>query len=306
MEGLRAFVEASFSSMMAIGLLLALSISVTVNAEERFCPKEASVDLTNAKRNATGFLTESGNFFPIEIVRNEEGTFHGCICDVKSCVPLCSSSKEKHSTEILKHKFFGNDLAKILPVYTTSLTLENAKDTPLELKERFNFFVWNSCIGGHWNYLDPDEYKTGEWNLLKNGSLFFTRQNETEYLFELGRYCLRQISNNTSYIPMVCTVFASDPFDMVMCIGGLISMPFLIATIFVYSVLPELKNIHGANLRCYLCCLLFSYMVLTIDLLSPPDFNIGNLCLTLGKAENIVLNFAVSLIRPPDTIYLFD
>lgn len=44
--------------------------------------------------------------------------------------------------------------------------------------------------------------------------------------------------------------------------GVLLSVPFLIATFLVYAILPELRNVHGKSLMCYLAGLSVGYMLL--------------------------------------------
>lgn len=287
----QVFRGSSFSQVTVVILLLVLSFRTTVNAEEKFCPDEASVNLTNAIRNATGFISDSGHFFPIEIVRNEEGAWRGCMCDVKPCVPICPSMTDyDYETEIPDEDYSEIDSAKLPPIYTTSLSLEDSGNQSMKLEESFHLFVWDTCMGGDGYWLEPNKYDSDEWHLLKNGSLFCPHPKRTEHILDWTRYCFVNDANSTIYIPMVCAVQTSpNLLKTANYIGGLISVPFLIVTIFVYSILPKLKNTHGNTFRCYLVCLLVGYVTLGVDQLSKKGYNIDTKCLIFGKVGFFIL-----------------
>lgn len=59
-----------------------------------------------------------------------------------------------------------------------------------------------------------------------------------------------------------------------------ISMPFLLVTFIVYAIIPELRNLHGKSLLCFIGCLTVYFASLTTTLV----FSIENriLCTTLG------------------------
>lgn len=287
---LRAFSGVSFSSLTVIGLLLVLSLRAIVNAEEEFCPEEASVDLTHAKQNASGYLAESGDFFPIEILRNEEDGLRGCMCDIKPCVSLCPPLRDEFG-QIISADDFSINSTEISIFHTTSLTSEDPGNLSLEAEEWFHFFTWDTCMDGHYYVLDPDDYEADEWRIFENGSLFILPRNDTKILLNWRQYCLWKELNYTTYIPLSCFYPSSDPFAVVLSIGGLISVPLLIATIFVYSVLPQLKNIHGKTLSRYLGCLLVMNISRAIEWMYPSISDITILCPIFGKDKTIILSF---------------
>lgn len=289
---LRACGGASFSSLTVIVLLLVLKICAIVNAEEKFCPEEASVDLTNAKLNATGFLTESGHFFPTEIVRNEKGALRGCMCDVKPCVPICFPPRKKNSTEIWEHEYFRNISEEIPQVYTTS---SDAEDLPFEPEERFHFFVWDPCPNKIFNIstLKPNDDEE-KYYILKNGSFFLPFRKGDEVLSDWKKYCLLQPFSKSTYHLAVCSNYTYTlkySFHYINY-GGIASIPFHIATIIIYSILPELRrNIHGKAFRYHLCCVALGYTIFTIIWKSQENENVpSSICYILGKTENSILS----------------
>lgn len=53
---------------------------------------------------------------------------------------------------------------------------------------------------------------------------------------------------------------STHSFDTAIAYFMLLSVPFLIATIFVYRFVPELYNLHGKCLLCYLISLTFAFL----------------------------------------------
>lgn len=47
-------------------------------------------------------------------------------------------------------------------------------------------------------------------------------------------------------------------------LGMLLSVPFLLVTFFVYACIPELRNMHGKSLMCYVLGLAVGYTVLSL------------------------------------------
>lgn len=52
----------------------------------------------------------------------------------------------------------------------------------------------------------------------------------------------------------------------------LISVPFILATILVYLCLPELRNLHGKCLLCYLIGLAIGYLFMAMMQLNRSNF----------------------------------
>lgn len=62
----------------------------------------------------------------------------------------------------------------------------------------------------------------------------------------------------------------------------LTSVPFLIATFIVYAVLPELRNIHGKCLLCYLFFLTVAYSSLSLLKLKGNQYVEPTICRSFG------------------------
>lgn len=70
----------------------------------------------------------------------------------------------------------------------------------------------------------------------------------------------------------------------------LLSLPFIFATILVYVCIPELRNVHGRCLVCYLTGLAIGYLVLACVQINGNEFVPENVC----KSAGYVIYFAFS------------
>lgn len=62
----------------------------------------------------------------------------------------------------------------------------------------------------------------------------------------------------------------------------ILSIVFFVPTFIVYSVLPELKNLHGLNLRAYVGCLSISYTLLAFIQLGNLKGISDSTCVFIG------------------------
>lgn len=69
--------------------------------------------------------------------------------------------------------------------------------------------------------------------------------------------------------------------------GMCFSVPFLILTFLVYAIVPELRNLHGKSLMCYVLGLIIAYTILiNLQFGNMPSANWA--CYTLGKYFSIL------------------
>jgi G protein-coupled receptor Mth (Methuselah protein) len=69
----------------------------------------------------------------------------------------------------------------------------------------------------------------------------------------------------------------------------LFSVPFLIATFLVYALIPELRNIHGKSLMCYVFGLTVGYTSLSISQLHDGLSIEPVICALLGYVTYFAL-----------------
>lgn len=63
----------------------------------------------------------------------------------------------------------------------------------------------------------------------------------------------------------------------------LVSVPFIALTVLAYILLPELHNLHGNCLICYLICLGFGYTLTAKIKLDGWNYVKPTICITCGQ-----------------------
>ncbi|XP_011160163.1 G-protein coupled receptor Mth2-like [Solenopsis invicta] len=125
---------------------------------------------------------------------------------------------------------------------------------------------------------------SNEYYFLTDGSLY---QGPGKFILPTS-YCLVSF-NREIYEVLVCNNQRMYPIYVSVCL--LISLPFLLATFVVYSILPELQNMHGYTLRAHIVSLFIAYVIMycgqQVSELQQVDDEIC--CITLAYILNFFL-----------------
>ncbi|XP_067010451.2 G-protein coupled receptor Mth2 [Anabrus simplex] len=193
----------------------------------------------------------------------------------KACVPKCcpaghvlKSDKACHNTSYVLKFQLGKD---------------TASDPP---PESYVVVYGDPCKAGKYP-LDPDDEDDYSY-LLANGSLVIP----TQFTNALGpkEFCLETLwEEEDSHIttPFICfpevskAERSSTLHFIIYPIGLLISVPFLIATVVIYLVIPGLGDLHGKALCCYCSCLAVAYFFLAVVQFGGSSFS-DDTCIALA------------------------
>ncbi|XP_076225813.1 G-protein coupled receptor Mth2 isoform X2 [Nomia melanderi] len=101
-------------------------------------------------------------------------------------------------------------------------------------------------------------------------------------------FCVAKLENSSTDVALVC--FDNDSYsdhpsiwrETLFCILGIISATFLIATLAVYVVLPELREVQDKAMMAVVTSLAVGYIVLSIENLRPQEEGDEELCISLG------------------------
>lgn len=166
-----------------------------------------------------------------------------------------------------------------MPLYQ-STQLEPSEKTLQDL----TLFYKNPCTQGSYA-LGMDE-EDGYPHLLENGTVYTTynASSERDYL-GTDDYCLALIKSGNESATVIAACFPrEDTIPIFYPISTLMSVPFLLLTFLVYTVLPELDNLHGSTFRSYVVSLMMSYIMLSsIQLGNRSIVNWETVCTSLGK-----------------------
>ena len=252
--------------------LLVLNVGGFLLENEKSCPSEAFIRLT---------FNETLN-----IVNGSESVNETveCPCLTRACLPLCCP--------------FGNRVGR-----NECIPLDNKSDIkfpalhdpetrephPGKLRiENYHVFTWDPCRGGDRYRLQPEETAEDEFKFLANGSIYRTYQDD---VIDFTNYCLGVVDED-SYSVVLCfddmesdgsdTEAANSRIAVAFPVGMILSVPFLLITFLVYSVIPELKNMHGATLRGYVGPLIVAYTLLAVVQIAPQEKIPDTLCILMG------------------------
>lgn len=152
----------------------------------------------------------------------------------------------------------------------------------------YDYVIGNPCLYERYR-LEPRYDSSDEFHVLRNGSL--RAPYLFPYLLEPNEYCLEVFEDPDTeegeVLPLVC--FPQSPNNhppsrlayIMYPIGLLISVPFLIVTMMVYCLIPELRDLHGKSLVCYVLCLTVAFIFLAAVQLGGETFN-QQLCVVVA------------------------
>lgn len=270
-----------FNKILLLVLLSIVSSIAYLLAHENDCPKKALIDLSNGSQTKNGSIQHQDFLYPPETVRWLNGFPMGCICKVRGCLPLCCQNTGCNHTVTKITK------TTLDPLFNT---------TTLQIIHNMNAqdlwqFSWDPCNSTESFHLEPNSLELNKqndrFNLLSNGSLYHWTINSIRNFYE---YCID--SKNGFDMVKVCFDELSRPESLDTGIHdffwSLVASEIgLIATLVVYLLLPELRNLPGKNLFCYIVCLTWAYaFLLLLQRKNPEDldnFYDINICIIGGK-----------------------
>ncbi|EZA52889.1 putative G-protein coupled receptor Mth-like protein [Ooceraea biroi] len=171
-----------------------------------------------------------------------------------SCIQLCCPLGE----HLIKEKCVtgeGNYSFPVVRGYTNNSSQMQKANKSMD--QVLQLIVHDPCQGS--NHLLLNETDGLEYDIFANGSLHLSRWN---MIIQPKSYCLA-IVHQDKYDALVCKQKRSA-FPIIVTVGVIVSLPFLLATFVVYSILPELQNMHGYTLRAHVSSLFVTYLVLAV------------------------------------------
>jgi len=231
---------------------------------EKFRKKaEGESNSTNSNKFYENFSTDDYNS-AISIV-----SFEAChdVIGV-TCIQLCCPFGD--SLTIQGKCVAGQGNYSFPRVFTCGNDSENTK-----LNQLFRLTVRDPCIQNGLGRQLLDGYV-----FLVNGSLF----QAPDKLISPTSYCLAPIAifEQNVYDVIVCTNQTIISLYISVCL--LVSLPFLLLTFVVYSILPELQNMHGYTLRAHVASLFITYAIMYFGQQNSSELAEWRYCVPLGTA----------------------
>uniref|UniRef100_A0A182IYC9 G-protein coupled receptors family 2 profile 2 domain-containing protein n=1 Tax=Anopheles atroparvus TaxID=41427 RepID=A0A182IYC9_ANOAO len=210
------------------------------------CPPEEAVEISAGTLNDDGSIEHDGVLYALGQHFYNGSTVLGCVCLVRQCVRICCP-----------------ELPEYLPGTSCKMGALNVNfSTPLDDgTEGFRMVNLLEDSKYHYLYTKPKcvllTLYEDEYVLRADGQLAYGPS-----LFPYRQFCLQEF--DTSALAGYCeTVDALAPHRWY-SIGIIVSLPFLVATFVVYALLPEMQNIPGKSLMCYVAALTVGYLLVAL------------------------------------------
>ncbi|XP_061496511.1 uncharacterized protein LOC1276880 [Anopheles gambiae] len=172
----------------------------------------------------------------------------GCLCAVRICVRLCCG----------EHEYLGKRCTHTDDYLPILVNVSATEAVDLRNHSLYGFLYGKPCEQVY--ELLPEESPADEWSIARNGSLIIA----DELLIQRNQYCLAPRQNNGFASGLVCFTTNEEFKYNLYPVGMLLSVPFLLLTFFVYACIPDLRNMHGKSLMCYVLGLSVGYTVLSM------------------------------------------
>ncbi|KAG5679684.1 hypothetical protein PVAND_009237 [Polypedilum vanderplanki] len=176
----------------------------------------------------------------------------GCVCHIKPCIRICCNEYREPIDRFCTK--------------TNQLEFDNGETIDLK-GEKYGVLIGRSCQS-MFMLIEEDEWT------FHDGKIHTPLTN----FVDTSGYCFAQNENNQT-LALMCWDNVED-FNYLYSIAMMISVPFLLVTIFIFSSNSKLKTLHGKCLICLCAALLIFYLFKSI---LNFYFNVSHeICITLG------------------------
>lgn len=232
--------------------------------ENSFCHPFPSIILDQNKINKfeNGSIVYNKLMYPTESYHVFGNKTYGCICNLQSCLRKCCKENEilgegirPNCTRLSSESF----IQKSLVLERNQLAVEIQEIS--RLSDQFFLIEDMQCSENLSKLLlEPENIEEDAYVLQANGTL----QTYNGDKYEAWNYCLDWKEPSKKIAVLVCTFNVSTTTSNPVDAGIIISIPFFFATFFVYAIIPELRNLYGKTLMCYVACLVVAYTSLVL------------------------------------------
>ncbi|XP_017057708.1 probable G-protein coupled receptor Mth-like 10 isoform X5 [Drosophila ficusphila] len=187
----------------------------------------------------------------------------GCVCKLKPCINICCPWRQLFNAEKGECMVEPRDNRTWPDPPMINVTFANETIEPVNIFHHFAIQSFRPCPKMF--SLQPQLFNFDDYRIFGNGSML---RLDDELLIRKNEFCMvPTFVNETDMVyslnPANCDM--SDDNNTVKIINAyamLFSIPFMMLTIAVYLLIPELRNQHGKSLVCYLVGLSVGYSLM--------------------------------------------
>ncbi|XP_031366257.1 G-protein coupled receptor Mth2-like isoform X2 [Apis dorsata] len=220
------------------------------------------LDQNKINKFENGSIVYNKLVYPAESYQVFGNKTYGCICNLQSCLRKCCKRNEILGEGIRPNctRLSSESLIqKSLILERNQLAAEIQEIS--KLSDQFFLIEDMQCSKNLSKLLlEPENIEEDAYVLQANGIL----QTSNGDKYEAWNYCLDWKEPSKKIAVLVCTYNTSTTTSNPVDAGIIISIPFFFATFFVYAIIPELRNLYGKTLMCYVACLVVAYTSLVL------------------------------------------
>lgn len=244
--------------------LLALFSVKHISCDSLPCDFIDSINITDGMRDVLGNIVHNNILYKPKYYRTIDYDYEdfstkkfvneyirGCPCAVRLCVRMCCPQ----GTVMYDYQCLPTVNKLEVLVNTTLFNVQrNFEVVDLTENSMYGFLYGKPCESVY-ELNRADDI----WSFARNGSIIHDSR-----LLTRNQFCLMQNNISQPVTPFVCFEPQEEFKYALYPIGMLLSVPFLLVTFFVYACIPELRNMHGKSLMCYVLGLAAGYTVLSL------------------------------------------
>lgn len=257
----------------------------TVNETDQACTFYQTKNISSGHEQPDGSWLHEGVSYPLghfltyNYIRRNGSVIRvpphvrGCYCLQRSCIVSCCESNQLLNWE----NNMGDGGCRDDDAFYKEVIWEIGFENPPKKVDVLKKFHWSYARPGsecQLFFLEPADNEMDKWRLMENGSIYMEHFDEIP---TSDSYCLgidHNADKRQAEVVVLKCIEQSHPeirFTF-LPIGMLLSVPFLMATFFVYLLIPELRNVHGKSLMCYVFGLTLAYALLAVvQLITSKD-----------------------------------
>lgn len=207
--------------------------------------RSISDDLTEENQNSSISVTNGADIFLANSTSSRGGEKLNHLCDSKPCLSLCCPlGKSLLDGGCVQDDDNPGNLPEIPTLG------ENDDDGGYPPKRDLHLITDDPCVFGWMSTSVLNGY-----DLLHDGSIYAPDSYQGP-IFDFEHYCLFRKPKSTLYLAKVCKPWIQRVYWHIAC---LIFATFVLLAIFIgYSIVPELRNLHGLVFRSYIATYIFT------------------------------------------------
>lgn len=207
--------------------------------------------------------------------KDTAGHLRACICNQRSCIRMCCPINQMFVSESFECSSINETIST-----TFNITTSNGKVKRVDILKNFEIIYGRVCDSSY--FLTPSIYPEDEWKLDENGSIHLSNG----LIITKEEYCLSPTyednSTELTINPLLCFKDVENVKSRIYGYAMILSLPFMVITILIYMIIPELRNLHGKSLSCYLLGLVVGYSCLGYILVQNGIVPTDSKCKALG------------------------